>query len=352
MTKVLVVDDEKSIRITLGEFLRREGYEVETAADAQAARTIILAKEQDVVITDIIMPRTSGIDLLKTVKEMYRDTQVIVMTGEPTVDTAIEAVRAGAQEYLPKPINKDSLLKAVRQAAQVKALLDEKRVLEIANREYQRNLEVLVSNRTDALQKTMQNVVSLLSSVVEMRDPYTGGHQRRVGNLAASIAQCLGWNEEKVDSIRVVGYIHDIGKIVIPAEILAKPGLLSKPEMEMIRVHPGQGYDILSAVDLPGKIADTVHQHHERLDGSGYPRGLKGAEISNEAHVIIVADVVEAMMSHRPYRPALGIDKALDEVTKNSGKLYKPEAVEACVELFRKRGYSIDNREIKVNFPL
>lgn len=352
MARILVVDDERSIRHTLSEFLLREGYDVQTAEDAQAAIAILEIGEQDVVITDIIMPRISGIDVLKAVREKYRDTQVIVMTGEPTVDTAIEAVRAGAQEYLPKPINKEGLLKAVRQAAQVKVLLDEKRALEIANMQHQKNLEELVQTRTEALQKTMQSVVSLLSSVVETRDPYTAGHQRRVGNLAASIAQTLGWPEAKVDSIRVVGYIHDIGKIVIPAEILAKPGLLSKPEMEIIRVHPAQGYDILSSVELPGRIAETVYQHHERLDGSGYPRGLKGVQITDEAHVIVVADVVEAMMSHRPYRPALGIEQALAEIERNSGLLYHPEAVSACIHLFRKKLYSIQNIEIKVNFPL
>ena len=352
MSKVLIVDDERSIRYTLSEFLLREHYEVQTAEDAQSALAILEHQEQDIIITDIIMPRTSGIELLQVLRDKYEDTQVIIMTGEPTVDTAIAAVRAGAQEYLAKPIAKESLLKAVRQAAQVKALINEKRALEVSNREHQRNLEELVQTRTEALQKTMQSVVSLLSAVVEMRDPYTAGHQRRVGNLAASIAESLGWSAERIDSIRVVGYIHDIGKIVIPAEILAKPGLLSKPEMEIIRVHPAQGNDILSAVDLPGNIAETVYQHHERLDGSGYPRGLKGSEISDEAHVIIVADVVEAMMSHRPYRPALGIERALAEVQKNSGILYKPEVVTACVRLFHQKKYSIDNKEVKVNFPI
>lgn len=349
--KILIVDDEKSIRLTLGEFLRREGYAVESAVDAETALSM-RPEFFDIIITDVIMPRISGIELLKRVRERCDNVQIIIMTGEPTVDTAVMAVREGAYDYLIKPINKENLIRTVRQAAHLKSLNDEKLRLELANQQYQKNLEILVKNRTGALQKAMQSIIYLLSSVVELRDPYTAGHQRRVGNLASAIAQAMDMNTYIVEYIRIIGYIHDIGKIVIPSDILAKPGKLNALEMEMIKIHSTQGYEMLSKVDLPPIIGETVYQHHERLNGSGYPRGLSGNSILKEAQVIIVADVVEAMMSHRPYRPALGTEAALDEIRANSGILYRPEVVDACVELFEKNGYVIDDAINDVHFPI
>lgn len=352
MSRILVIDDEKSIRITLCEFLRMEGYQADFAVNSKEAYQKLQEKDFDVVITDIIMPRESGIDLLSKIRDRSQTIQVIVMTGEPTVDTAINAIRRGANDYLTKPINKATLLQTVHKAAQLKALYDEKAQLEKQNMLYQKNLEERVESRTHALQSAMQSIINLLSSVVDLRDPYTAGHQRSVGNLAAAIAQKMNLERETLDLLRIIGYIHDIGKIVIPAEILSKPGKLSHLEMEMIRNHPLSGYEMLQKVALPEPVAEVVYQHHERLNGSGYPRALKAEEISLEAQIIIVADVVEAMMSHRPYRPALGIKAALSEIKENAGKLYHPEVVLACSELFEKDGYVIDNVEHQFTFSL
>ncbi|MCR3922735.1 MAG: HD domain-containing protein, partial [Firmicutes bacterium] len=304
----------------------------------------------DIVITDIIMPRESGLEMLSNIKEKAKAMQIIIMTGEPTVATAIKAVQNGANDYLIKPINKETLLRTIKRSAEIKTLQDEKKVLEIENQRYQENLEALVDSRTQSLENATQAIISLLSTVVEIRDPYTAGHQRRVGNLAAAIADKMGLNTETVNLIRVVGYIHDIGKIMIPAEILCKPGDLSDLEMQMVRNHSRSGYDMITKVNLPVSIAETIYQHHERCDGSGYPRGLTAKDLTLEASIIIVADVVEAIMSHRPYRPALGVDVALNEIHTNAGRLYNEQVVNVCIDLITNENYQLDELEHKFHF--
>ncbi len=184
------------------------------------------------------------------------------------------------------------------------------------------------------LQKALDGTIQAMAMVVEMRDPYTARHQRRVAKLAYAVAESMALSEEQVHSVCVAAGVHDIGKIGVPAEILSKPGLLGRVEASMIRSHPRIGYDILKSIEFPWPIAQIVFQHHERMDGSGYPSGLLGESILLEAKILGVADVVEAMASHRPYRPAPGIDKALEEISKNSGSLYDPEVVAACSSVF------------------
>lgn len=352
MSRVLIVDDEKSMRVTLSEFLKREGYEIDSAPDAFMAFQMLDKEEYDIIVTDIIMPRITGIELLEKIREKTGNIQIIIMTGEPTVETAVKAVQNGANDYLTKPISRDVFLKTIRHAEQVKRLIDEKAELEKQNLKYQKGLEEVVIERTKALQGAMQGIISLLSSVVEARDPYTAGHQRRVGNLSAAIGEKMQLDKKTIENIRMIGYIHDIGKIAIPTEILSKQGSLNNLEMQMIRNHSLSGYEMLMKVDLPEIIGETIYQHHERFNGEGYPRGLNKHEISIEAQILMVADVVEAMMSHRPYRPALGLEKALDEILKNSGSHYNSEVVDACTRLFVEDHYAIDDSEHKVIFPI
>ena len=191
-----------------------------------------------------------------------------------------------------------------------------------------------------SLEASVQQAVQALSRAVELRDPYTSGHQQRVAVLAAAIGERMGLSREDVRAIRVAAVLHDIGKIYVPAEILCKCGPLSKAEMDLMRAHPQAGAEILEKIDFPWPVAETVRQHHERLDGSGYPRGLRGDEILPAARVIAVADVVEAMVSHRPYRPALSSQRALDEIAGGRGVLYDTQAVDACLELLP--GFAFD----------
>jgi PAS domain S-box-containing protein/putative nucleotidyltransferase with HDIG domain len=189
------------------------------------------------------------------------------------------------------------------------------------------------------LKSAMNSTIEAISLIVESRDPYTAGHQKRVAALAVAIAETMNMSEDQVEKIHMGSLIHDIGKIHIPAEILTKPGRLSKIEYEMMKAHPEIGFKILNAVDFIPPIVQMVYQHHERMDGSGYPLGISGTEMLLESRIIAVADTVEAMASHRPYRPAIGIEKAMDEITENKGRLYDAQVVDACLLLFVKKGF-------------
>ena len=191
------------------------------------------------------------------------------------------------------------------------------------------------------LRKNLSGTIQAMAMTVETRDPYTAGHQRRTADIARCIAQEMGLSSDQVDGIRMAGVIHDLGKISIPAEILSKPGQLGRMEYSLIQNHPETGYSILQGIDFHWPVAEIVRQHHERLDGSGYPDGLRGDKIMLEARIIGVADVIEAMSSHRPYRPSLGIERAFEEVIDHRGVLYDPDVVDASVRLYNNRQISV-----------
>lgn len=197
------------------------------------------------------------------------------------------------------------------------------------------------------LQQITDGVIKALSRTVEKKDPYTAQHQRRCSRLASAIAEEMELGEECADGLRVAGLIHDIGKMMVPAEILNKPGELGEHEFELVQMHAEFGYDTLKEIEFPWPVAQVALQHHERLDGSGYPQGLEGDEIIVEAKIMAVADVVEAMTFRRPYREALGIEAALNELRQNRGLLYDPSVVEACLNLFKKQSFSFQNMEIE-----
>ena len=192
------------------------------------------------------------------------------------------------------------------------------------------------------LRRAMEGAVQAMALIIESRDPYTAGHQRRVTFLACAIAEEMGLSPSQVDGIRMAGSTHDIGKIHVPAEILSKPGRLADFETSIIKTHPQIGYDVLKEINFPFPVAQTVLQHHERMDGSGYPYGLSGEDILLEARIISVADVVEAMSSHRPYRPAIGVDSALQEIYQNSGILYDSDVVMVCLRLFKEKEFQFE----------
>ena len=211
---------------------------------------------------------------------------------------------------------------------------------DITNR---KNIERELERSVKKLEKTMEATIQAISYTMETRDPYTTGHQKRVTQLSCAIAKEMGLAAWQIDGIRVAGLLHDIGKIAVPTEILSKPGKLSDIEFSMIKAHPKVGFDILKNVEFEWPIARVVVQHHERLDGSGYPYGIRGKDILQEARVLAVADVVEAMSSHRPYRAALGIEKALAEVARGEGTLYDPDVARACAKVFNERGFKFES---------
>ncbi|MDP2045457.1 MAG: GAF domain-containing protein, partial [Deltaproteobacteria bacterium] len=203
-----------------------------------------------------------------------------------------------------------------------------------------RRAEAEVQRSLEKLKKALDGTVLAVAKTVEMRDPYTAGHQRQVAQLAAAIGEEMGFSPARVEGMRVLGCLHDIGKIAIPAEILSKPGRISSMEFTLIKDHPRVGYEIIKDIDFPFPLAEGILQHHERLNGSGYPQGISGSDIILEARIMGVADVVEAMAHHRPYRRSLGIGPALEEISRNRGILYDPEVVDICLKLFHEKGFS------------
>lgn len=194
----------------------------------------------------------------------------------------------------------------------------------------------------ERLQKATSGIIQVMALTIETRDPYTAGHQRRVAALAKAIAIEMNLPAQKVEGINMAGSIHDIGKLSVPADILSKPSKLSDIEKQLIQIHPEAGYNILKDIDFPWPIAQIILQHHERMNGSGYPKGLKGEDILIETRILSVADIVEAIASHRPYRPAMGIDKALEEIKENKSILYDPAVVNACLKVFKEKGFEFE----------
>jgi len=303
---ILVVDDEESMRSIMQRAVINAGYNCITAGNTKEALRILEEKNIDVIITDIVMPGASGITLLEKVKVKY-DADVMVITGFAEGLKFEEIIEKGACDFLQKPISIEEL-----------------------------------KNSIIKLRRILGETVNALGSALEKRDPYTAGHQQRVAKLACIIAEEMGLSETRIEGIRMAGILHDIGKISSPTDILNKPSKLSNNEFNLIMEHPQSGYDILKDIEFEQPVALIVRQHHEMLNASGYPQGLSAETILLEAKILTVADVVEAMSSHRPYRPALGRNKALDEITQNKGVLYDSVVVDTCVKLFIEKEYSFE----------
>ncbi|MGD8242893.1 MAG: response regulator [Desulfobacterales bacterium] len=340
--QILVVDDEQPIRMLLQKILESNGYTCHTAENAGQARDMMAAQSCDLVLCDINMPGESGLDFIRFVLKTYPDTAAIMVSAIGDPHLADSMLELGVYDYIIKPMDRNGILISVANAFR-------RRELEIANRSYRRNLEHMVDERTESLrhsmsklENAMNGIVRAIAHTVETRDPYTAGHQRRVADLAAAIAQEVGFTHDQIEAVRVAAIIHDLGKISVPAEILSKPSRLTANEFNLIKEHPQVGYDIVKDIEFPWDVSTMIHQHHEKLNGSGYPLGVSGNDILPESRVLTVADVVEAMASHRPYRPGLGVDVALEEIDKNKGQLYDPEMAQACIALFSSRRFSFD----------
>ena len=327
-THILIVDDEKSIRDTLYEIIQYEGYQCSVAGNGKEALTVMEQEPVDVVITDIMMPHMDGIELTKIIRGKY-DTNVIMMTGFVKNFTYESINDLGVSDFMQKPVGFKELIIRLKRVLRERTILREQKIFEE---------QLKVSMET--LRKAIGGTIQTLALTVETRDPYTAGHQKRVADLAWAIACEIGLPEEQVDGIRMAGAIHDIGKISVPAEILSKPTKLTEIEFSLIKTHAQSGYDILKDIEFPWPIARIILEHHERMDGSGYPNGRKGDDILIDSRIVAVADVVEAIASHRPYRPALGLHQALEAISMESGVLYDASVVETCLTLFREKDFN------------
>ncbi len=324
---VLVVDDDDDIRDILSYGIEASGCRCLTAESAEAALRILYADPVEVVISDVQMKGMSGLDLCRQIKDHF-DADVIIITGLVNNFAYEEIIAQGASDFIEKPIRLAEIV------ARLKRVLFERQTrgkLKQTANELQSNAE--------RFQKAMEGSVQAIALAVEMRDPYTSGHQNRVADLASAIGREMRLSEDRIYGLQMASLIHDLGKLTIPGEILCKPGRLSGPEYAMIKTHVQSGYDILKKIDFPWPLADIVLQHHERMDGSGYPNALAGEAIMIEARILSVADVFETIGSHRPYRPSLGLKKAMGELANNSGTLYDPDVVSACLGLVEDDGF-------------
>jgi putative nucleotidyltransferase with HDIG domain len=282
----------------------------------------------DVFLLDYRLPGENAFDILKTVRTGRKlDIPVVLVTGQGDEDIAAQVLRVGAADYIVKNSNYLYRLPALIESAYNSARAERDKVALRQSEKRYKNL--------------FEGMLLSLGKLTEVRDPYTSGHQQRVADLAAAIAQRMGLDPDRLEGIHAAGILHDIGKLTIPAEILTKPAKLNQLEYSLVKVHPQTGYDILRGIEFPWPLPEMVVQHHERLDGSGYPQGLSGEDIMLEARILAVADVVEAMSSFRPYRAALGMDEALAEIRRGAGTWYDKEVVAVCTGLIED-GFELD----------
>jgi putative two-component system response regulator len=345
--EILVVDDAPVLITLVDEILSAEGFSVRSANNGEQALGLIATKPPQLILLDIDMPGMDGFEVCLRLKaqEETHNIPIIFLSGLLGLEEKLKGFRLGAVDFISKPFHPEELLARVRihlELSRLRANLDAQ-VVERTD-QLNRSTEELKKS-LEKLNKSMEGMIQVIALTVETRDPYTAGHQRRVAELSFAIAQEMGLPAEKIKGLRMTAMIHDLGKINVPAEILSKPTKLSDLELDMIKVHASVGYSILKDIDFPWPVARIVLEHHERMNGSGYPSRLTGENLLLESRILAVADVVEAIASYRPYRPPFGIEVALDEIEKNKRTLYDSEVVGACLRLFREKGYSLNLSE-------
>lgn len=358
---ILIIDDEEAILDIMTMTLADEGYDLRTASSAKEGLRILKeSPDFSLIISDQMMPGMTGVEFFTQARQICPNAMRVLLTGYADIEAIIQAINSGGIHlYLTKPWHKDELLFSINQMlSKAELLIENRRLDELVKKQNKelidlnRHLEEKVRLKTlhlaqraeelkashDKIQLILEGTVLVISKIVESRDPYTAGHEQQVARIACIIARKMALPEDQIEAIRIAGLLHDIGKIAVPAEILTKPGQLSRLEMEMVKTHSQNAYDILKNIVVPYPIAQIILQHHERMDGSGYPQGLKGEDIFLEARIIGLADVIEAMSAHRPYRAALGIEAAIEEITKHRGALYDANIVDVCLDIYSAEG--------------
>jgi len=334
--RILVVDDEPGVRLLVQALLEKGGYRVDAVEDARVAQQQLVDEDYDVVVTDITMPGLSGIELLKILHRNAPDVPVILMTGHPNLESAGEAIRtASAIDYLCKPFSTDEMLRAVERASEIKRVRDENRRLSAENERYQLHLEEMVKEKSSELVNAYDEIrvsydftLEALVAMLDARERATGRHSLRVRDLALILAREMGLSSPELDHVARGTLLHDIGKIAIPDNILLKPGKLSVPEWEIMRTHVQIGYDIVESSEYLAGAAELVLSHHEKYDGSGYPRGLQGEDICLGARIFAVVDAYDAMRSVRIYQDSISAEQARAEVLRCSGTHFDPDIVQ------------------------
>jgi len=331
--KILVVDDEEAIREVVATLLEAQGYRCTVVENGKIALQRFLGDSHDLVLSDIVMPELDGLKLLEQVRAHNQDVPVIMVTAMHDISTALEAIRHGAYDYILKPFEKDQLYVSVRRAL-------EHRRLVLENRNYQRNLEKLVEERTAQLSKALGELeesydytLVALAGALDLKDAETEGHCQRVTAFTICVAKQMGVEAAELRQIARGAFLHDIGKMGIPDNVLRKPGPLTEDEILIMRRHCDIGHAVLEKIPFLREPADIVLAHQERYDGTGYPRGLKGEEIPLGARIFAVADTLDAMISDRPYRRALPLAVAKEEIRNHAGTQFDPKVVEVFLKM-------------------
>jgi putative nucleotidyltransferase with HDIG domain len=332
--RILVVDDEETIREIVCSMLLSANYHCRQASAGHQALALLDSGEQfELVLSDIMMPDLDGLELLERTKEKYPDMPVVLVTAVHDISVALAAIRNGAYDYLLKPFEREQLLATVRRAL-------ETRRLKLENRDYQMNLEALVRERTTQLRQAMADLersyditLEALGDALDLKDAETEGHSKRVTAFTIAIARAMGMARDEISVIARGAFLHDIGKMAIPDQILRKPDKLTEEEVGIMREHCYRGFMLVKNIPFLKAASEIVYSHQERFDGTGYPRGMKGDEIPLGARIFAVADTLDAITSDRPYRPAQTLQAAKQEISRWSGRQFDPKVVEAFLRM-------------------
>jgi putative nucleotidyltransferase with HDIG domain len=332
--RILIVDDEETIREIVSSMLTSANFNCRQAASGMEALALLDSGEEfELMLSDLMMANLDGIGLLEKTKERFPDMPVVMVTAVHDISVALAALRNGAYDYLLKPFEREQLLATVRRAL-------ENRRLKLENREYLTNMELLVEARTEQLRKAMGNLersyditLEALGDALDLKDAETEGHSKRVTAFTIAIARALGLSADEIRVIARGAFLHDIGKMAIPDNILRKPDKLTPDEVTIMREHCFHGYQILKKIPFLAEAAEIVYSHQERFDGTGYPRGLKGEEIPLGARMFSVADTLDAITSNRPYRAAQTVEAAREEIERWSGRQFDPEIVRTFISM-------------------
>ncbi len=331
--RLLVVDDEAHVRSMMGSTLERQGYDVQLAASGHDALQMLEQNAYDLVLTDIVMQDGNGIALLDRMHAQQPQLPVVMVSAVHDISVAIDSMRRGAYDYLLKPFEREHLVNTVQRA------LDHRQVLQDTHN-YQQNLEQVVRARTEMLRQAMENLehsydvtLEALGDALDLKDSETEGHSKRVTAYTIALARAMGIAPAEIKVIARGAFLHDIGKMAIPDEILRKPGKLTPEEQTVMREHCARGYHMLRKIPFLAGAAEIIFSHQEHYDGSGYPNGLRGNEIPIGARIFAVADTLDAITSDRPYRKARSFDVAREEILRCSGTQFDPAVVEVILKI-------------------
>jgi putative nucleotidyltransferase with HDIG domain len=333
MARILVVDDEAHVRSMIGATLERRGYDVKMASCGRDAMAMLEENNFDLVLTDIVMKDGNGIALLERMHGQQPSLPVVMVTAIHDISVAIDSMRRGAFDYLLKPFEREHLLSIVQRALDHRLALEESHT-------YQQNLEHVVRARTEMLHQAMEDLehsydvtLEALGDALDLKDSETEGHSKRVTAYTIALARAMGISPADIKVIARGAFLHDIGKMAIPDEILRKPGKLTPEEQEIMREHCTRGYHMLRKIPFLAEAAEIVFSHQEHFDGTGYPGGLRGSEIPVGSRIFAVADTLDAITSDRPYRKARSFDAAREEILRCSGTQFDPAVVEVFLKI-------------------